>query len=416
MKRVLMVSHCYPPMASPGALRSSKFARYLPEFGWSPVVLTPRGGYSRVMGGDPGELPGVRVVRTPFLGGIEKAAAGALRQPGGVRSAAVRALKAVVYPDRVGPWYPFAMAAGAKLMRGERFDALYSTSPSLINHVIAMHLSRMFGVPWVADFRDLFTQGPIYTGRGARARLDRRLERRILRYAGRVLSVSRHNVELFAEVLPEAAGKLHVVRNGYDPADLPAPAPPPPGPFVLTYAGSFYGARRNPRGLFQALAALRDAGEASPETFRMEIIGDPEEVVVGMAEELGVQGLVHHVGRLPYGQTLERLAASRALCVITFTDEGSQGEMTTKLFEYMGVGRPILALTVPGSELGDVVAGAGAGAVLHPSDTPAIAAWLRARMAEPAGAAAPDPAALYPFTRRAQAGELAGHLDAAGRG
>ena len=408
-----MVSNCYPPMASPGALRSAKFAKYLPDFGWEPVVLSPRGGWSSAMGLAPVE--GVRVVRTAHLGGMEAAAATAVKSgSGGAKAKVVRALRGVVYPDRVGPWYPFALAAGVRLLRGERFDALYSTAPSLVNHAAAMHLSRMFGVPWVADFRDLWTLAPFYTGTGMRARLDRRLERRIMRYADAVVTVSNQCADAFRGAYPEQADKLHVIRNGYDPDDLPPAAPPPPGPFVLTYAGMFYGGRRDPGGLFRAIAALRDEGVATPERFRMDIVGDPDPVVLRMVDETGVAGLVRHTGRLPYAETMQRLAASSALCVITLRDDGSQGEMTTKLFEYIGVGRPILALAVPGSELGEVVSSGGLGAVFSHGDAAGMAAWLRGRMRDDAAAPAlPPPEVLYPFTRRAGAEELALRLDQA---
>jgi glycosyltransferase involved in cell wall biosynthesis len=413
VKRVLMVSNCYPPMASPGALRSAKFAKYLPEFGWEPVVLSPRGGWSSAMG--MAEVDGVRVVRTAHLGAVEAVAAGAVKsQSGGAKAKVVRALRTFVYPDRVGPWYPFALAAGVRLMRAERFDALYSTAPSLVNHAAAMHLSRMFGVPWVADFRDLWTLAPFYTATGTRARLDRRLEGRIMRHADAVATVSNQCAEAFRGEYPDAADKVHVIRNGYDPDDLPPAAPPPPGPFVLTYAGMFYAGRRDPSGLFAALAALRAEGALPPEGFRMDIIGDPDPVVLRMVDEAGVGDLVRHTGRLSYAETLARLSASSALCVITFTDDGAQGEMTTKLFEYIGVGRPILALAIPGSELGEVVSSGGLGGVFGHGDVAGIAAWLRGRMRPDAGVAPlPPPEVLYPFTRRAGAQELARQLDAA---
>jgi hypothetical protein len=43
MKKVLMIAYRFPPMVAPGALRALKFAKYLPEYDWTPVVLNVSG-------------------------------------------------------------------------------------------------------------------------------------------------------------------------------------------------------------------------------------------------------------------------------------------------------------------------------------------------------------------------------------
>jgi glycosyltransferase involved in cell wall biosynthesis len=143
----------------------------------------------------------------------------------------------------------------------------------------------------------------------------------------------------------------------------------------------------------------------------MEIVGTPEQEVLDMVEKADVADLVQHVGPLPYAETMSRLATSRALAVITFTTPGSEGELTTKLFEYLAVGRPILALTLPGSELGMLVDEAGGG-VFHPSDIGGIANWLRAQFEQPYGQSRqPTPPSLATLTRQHLTSLLARQLD-----
>lgn len=416
MSRVLMISYSYPPMSTPGALRSSKFAKYLPAHGWEPVVVTPRNGFARSVGLEGEELPGVTVVRTPDVGGLKRAAAKLGPQPGGRasrgRSGVGILVNRLLFPDRDAPWYPFAMAAGLRVIRQGGVRALYSTSPWVTNHMVALHLARLTGLPWIADYRDPWTVTHAYFPGPLRRRMDRALDRAIHRRAARVLQVSEFNRGVVAAAFPEAAGKLVVLRNGYDPDDFVG-LPPAPGegePFVLTYSGSFYGGGRDPRGLFDAMAALAREGVLTPERFRLDLVGESEAAIVELAREQGVEALVNHVGRLPYRENLERLGASSALLVLTETNPRARGEMTTKLYEYFGVGRPVLALTPPEFELAGVVAQAGAGTCIHPADAAGIAEWLRRAVQAPRTQGAP-PAGVEAFTRAAGTAQLARLLD-----
>jgi glycosyltransferase involved in cell wall biosynthesis len=426
-RTVLIVTYAYPPHGSPGALRMVKFARYLLDAGWRPVVVAPEGGYSSVIDGldDEALAAGARVVRTGDVGwvlrklapGVTPAsgpAAPASSGPPGVasriRAAAVRALHRHVVPDRNIGWYPFATAAASAAARRERPAVVLSSSPSATNHLVGMRMAARLGAGWVADFRDPWTLSPAYDPPAWRRGVDKGIERRIVQRADRVTVTTAHDAELFARAYPGAGEKVRVVRNGFDPADFAAlPAPPAEGPFTLTHAGSFYGGGRDPDALFAAMAALRAGGVLTPANFRLQLVGKPEAAVRERMHAHGVAELVDEVGAVPYARALERLASASAVLLLTHLDVSS---VPVKFYDYLGVRRPILALTEPSFEVAGMVRESG-GTVLHARDVEGIRAWLAERVSgEPLPPAAEG---AHARTRQQAARDLAAVLDEAAR-
>ena len=149
VKRVLMVAYHFPPMSvSSGIQRTLRFAQYLPEFNWEPVVLTahPR-VYSGVSPASLAEVPPRLQVRRAFA--LDAARHLSLR-------GAYPQWLAV--PDRWSSWWLGAVPAGLALARQWKFDVIWSTYPIATAHLIAYTLHRLTGIPWVADFRDPMAQ------------------------------------------------------------------------------------------------------------------------------------------------------------------------------------------------------------------------------------------------------------------
>lgn len=423
-RTVLLVSYAYPPNGSPGALRSSKLAKYLPEFGWNPVVLTPRTGFARVQGLDEGELAHVRVVRTGELGGrlrnrmstaVVPAAAppaiGRATLSGRLKAAALRGVLALMIPDRNLPWLVPALRAGARAVRETRPTAIFSTSPCITGHLIAMILAGRFGLPWIAEFRDAWTTSELYSRPAWRAWIERRIERRIMKRAARVVTVSADDVERFHRAYPEWAHKVNLVRNGYDEVDFAGLPRDVPERFTLVHAGSFYGGGRNPDPLFRAMAALRRDGVLTPERFELRLIGLPEAAVRTAAEERGVADLVRFTGHVPYRHALAEMTRASAVLLVTHAELSS---LPVKFYDYLGARRPMLVLTQPQFELAGMVNELGVGTQLGVDDVAGVEAWLRGRLTEhAAGRPEPDLAggAAAAFTRRAVARRVAELLD-----
>ena len=412
--------------------RTLKFAKYLRDAGVEPVVLTVEAGAYPSL--DPtlaADVPdGVEVVRTraldPFglygaLTGRSRREAVAVGSVGGADSlgkkAGLWARANVFLPDaRVG-WVPFAARAARRLVRAGRVDAVLTSGPPHSTHLVGLALRRTLaarGVPWVADFRDPWTGinfcDELPMTAPARA-FDAALERRVLRAADAVVTVSptwARELEAKGGLAPGAA---RVIQNGFDPEDV-EPAAPPADTFTLVHVGSLYGSR-NPDALWAAVAALRGRGGPHPGgagRLRIRLVGRVDDAVRASLDRHGLAAITDERGVVTHAEAVAEMAAAGLLFLSIEPVRNADGILTGKLYEYLASGRPVLALGPPGGDAARLLAETGGGRLLAWADAGGIeaalgdayAAWERG---DPQPGAAPE--ALAPLARPAQTRELA---------
>jgi glycosyltransferase involved in cell wall biosynthesis len=319
-------------------------------------------------------------------------------------------MSSVRMPDATLGWVPFALAEGRRLLDSGDFHAIFSSSGPPSSHIVAARLQRRSGLPWIADYRDLWSDNHWDARIGLFRRLESRLERRVLRGAALVTTVA----PIWARQLRELhSNDVEVVYNGFDPADYPA-APQPTSEFVLTYVGTLIRPGQDPEPLFEALALLarRPDLELERSGFQVRFLGTAPGAVADLAERHGVAHLVRQLPVVPHHESLAEQAAATALLFVGWRDP-ALGWLSAKLFEYLGARRPILAVGPSGGEASRILRECGMSDL---SDDPQIiaqrlAAWLR-EFADSGSLAAPasDPA-VQTYTRRAQARRLAHLLD-----
>jgi glycosyltransferase involved in cell wall biosynthesis len=395
------VNYYFPPLGGIGSLRALKFATYLPAFGWEPTVLAPRdGAYYR----DPSlAFPEANVVRTGSLelsrlGKRAIAAGGTDTEPAAVGpglSLVRRLVHRWIYrPDPQVGWYPFAVAAGRRALRERHFDAILSSSFPITAHLVARRLLRETGLPWVAEFRDPWTDA-LETS-DPRRRKDERLERTLIADAAAVVVPSPDWADLFRR---KGAREVAVITNGYDPIDL-LPSRPA-GDFVLTHMGSLYPDRQDFSCVWVALASLRASG-ALP-SVRLRFVGDLAPAVRRDIAAHGLEDVLEVTGFLPYREALTRMSASSALLVGGARDDRDslRGWIPAKVFEYLGTGLPVVYVGHAATDLAALLASQPRCYRVPPGDEEAARRVLRAASTD-----APQERALAAFTRR----ELASHL------
>lgn len=423
MRRVLFLAHDFPPVASAAAQRARQFVRYLPAHGWQPVVVTPRNGSSWAH--DPtvaADLPSdLGVHRT---GSIEAGRVlGRLRRTGADGNGAASASRAAAWlrewafvPDANAGWIPFAVAAAAR--RARRADVVMTTNPPASAHVAGAVVSRVGGLPWVADFQDPWSLPSFEGWRGRwRPRLDTRLERAALRRADRVVATTGW---LADELARRGAGeRVRLVANGYEADEYPVVTPPTDGAFTLVHAGSFYGPR-SPEPLLVAVAAAVGAEPGLRPVLRVRLLGSQDvrsrACLDATIERLGLHNVVERVGQRPRHEALAAMRAASVLVAVTDPVEGGRGLIPLKLYEYLGAGRPVLALAPPEGEAGRLVRAARAGIVVDPSDVAGAAVALGQlydRWRHGRDGHWPDPDVLDAHRWERLAGELATVLDEA---
>jgi glycosyltransferase involved in cell wall biosynthesis len=379
--RILVVSYPQPPIPSVGGNRWLAMAKYLRRRGYDVTTLT-----TSLMGGMPTDKQD-NVVRTKDLAGhalVRRAMRRPALPPPGERAlpadtAPSSLLTRVVVPDAYAlSWVPFATAAARRLVRERRIECVITTAPYESTHLIPFGLGRARPA-WIADFRDGWTfephRPPFLTA--AQTRVDRRLERAVVRHADRIVVATRPIGEDLRDRL--GANVAHV-PNGWDP-ELEPKVPPhrlPPvsqDRMTIVHAGTLSGGwGRDPRPLLRAVEALVRDDPAAAAKLEILLLGRSSAEQARLLAEHDVHSVVRAVGLVPREEALAMQRRADALLLVTAANNKS--EATGKLFEYLAAGRPIIALA-DGNEASRIVRETGTGVTVPPDDVQGIARALR---------------------------------------
>jgi len=358
-RRVLMISCAFPPTGGPGVQRSAKFAKYLPACGWQPVVWAAE--RMPDLPHDPtllSDLPRDLCVRRVRIHD-PRARLRDWREHRGWRWAwyAERFWTRMLHhmlPDPMVHWAIRSYRACRRLIDDEGIDALYSTYSPASNHLLAWWLHGVTGLPWVADFRDLWTDDYGYPySRGLRRHVDRALERAFIRAADAVVAVTDGQRALLSRHDPVHANKFVTIANGVDLADFArvngtAARRRLHGPndrFVLTFTGWFLSDRVS-SGLIEGITRMGAWAREQNGTFVLRIVGRVADDMRRRFEMAGVT--IETPGYVPHAEAIaEQLAADVLLLLVP---EGPNGAtlITGKIFEYLASTRPILLVAPPG--------------------------------------------------------------------
>lgn len=398
MRHVLVIAYYFPPVAGGGVQRTAKLVKYLPACGWQPWVLTVREAYDYYS--DPAMLadipPGVAVQRTRAIEPMKwvrrrlKSTADArsqlasgrvISQGGVVKRRWLLNLKELIFaPDGEIGWLPFAVSAGRALLSRAPIDLIYSTSCPYTAHLIALALKRSSGKPWVADFRDPWSEHLGASKILWRPRLDRYLERRVLASADHVVTATSSMARDFARLCP--SGRYTTVTNGYDEDDFQAPPDDSlrSPKLTLTHTGILF-RERSPRNFLLALRDHLAEHPADRAQILVRFVGqmdNPGEVAnYRLLAELGLPDVVEVVPYVSHAGSIAHDLAADALLLFVNRTPGSNVVLTGKIFEYLRAGRPILAIVPPEGEAAALIRETRAGIVADPDSRAEIRAALQ---------------------------------------
>ncbi len=431
-----MISYLFPPVGGGGVQRALKMTRYLPKFGWHPLVVCVEGippGFPRdrcLEDEIPGEavverIPEPALVRRVFSRARSATSQvpttsgdGAPARPGSrVKSAAravlTRARDYFMSPDEQALWVPGAATSAHQLLDEYSPDAMISTSGPASNHLVALRVAKSTGLPWIADFRDPWV-GNMHWGDlpERRRRKEIALEASVAESASAATAVTR----AFCDDISRRYPKLPVglIYNGFDPADysdLPS-APNAERELTLVYAGALY-PRRSPEVMLRALHQLKMAGEISPGEIRVIFAGifdypgrsDNRRLV----RELDLEDEVYAVGSLGHRAVLELMARADGLLLVGDDTPGAGDYIPGKIYEYLALGKPVLGTQARG-EARDILEATGRAYLCDPGDPEGAVAVLRSFLASPPDASGYTPD-LHPYRRDHQAAQMAWLLD-----
>lgn len=391
MRKVLFIAYPFPPQPGAGVHRVVQFAKYLPEFGWEPYILT---SCSETESGDITPLRELnirddqitRVGRWPHRCHKEAVSyqkttldswGNHVANPSkNIRYSRFRRLISqlqtqLVFPDKQFIWGPFAYQAAKLLTKKHNFEMIFSTSFPITDHFIAWKLHNATGLPWVADFRDQWSNNPILieTMLGARRKLNWHYENKILYKANAVITVSKLWCEQLSErVTPVQRHKFFTITNAYDPDLFTNIKPRRPNKLVFLYTGNLYAGRRDPSLFLSTLAELRNRNLIDINDIDVVFVGKFLPWIEELSHILQLGEMVKQLGILSHQQVIEMQVSASVLLHLQTVDETSRGWIAAKVFEYLGARRPILALAPPEEEVSRIVMDTEAGIVVHPDE------------------------------------------------
>ncbi|MFH1335332.1 MAG: glycosyltransferase, partial [Candidatus Zixiibacteriota bacterium] len=277
--KVLIISYYFPPMGMGGVQRVTKFTKYLPLFGWKPIVLTVKEvNYLAEDHSLLKELPKeAKIIRTGSFDPLRilfiwRKLLGNRKQKGyAVHSGRAKWSQLFSWfdvPDSKLGWIPFALLTGLKLYRKEKFDLIFSSSPPPSLHLTGYLLKFITGIPWIADFRDPWVgyQMEIFPTPFHRF-LKTKMENMIIRRADRVITANPAIKEDFERRHP-GIKYFHLLDQGYDEEDFDTTPGQPSEIFTLGYLGTF-SPDCDPKPVFVALGELIGENRIPREKIRL---------------------------------------------------------------------------------------------------------------------------------------------------
>jgi glycosyltransferase involved in cell wall biosynthesis len=356
MKKVLFVTYCWPPAGGPGIQRAVKFCKYLLSFGWEPyVVSVEHGRFPAVDSSLKKDVRSIKVFNTKDYGFIGKKR----KEKGDRKTLNITNLKKLklrellnkvksfirinfLIPDAKIFWYRSAWKKAEVILKKEKINLIFSTSPPFTAQLIGLKLKKKFRLPWVVDFRDPWLEQKCYstTYRNPMATMiNKKMELKVLNNADRIITVGR---ELKSLLKNKVDKDIAVISNGYDIEDFDYEIKKS-NRFILGYYGtlSHY---QIPKELFNLLISFRDS---RPEIYKDLVIylgGDiyPEalKIILGSfpAEKLKILGYLNH------DALAAQLLKEQVLLQLIHEQKNNEVLIGAKLYEYIHTGNPILCI------------------------------------------------------------------------
>jgi hypothetical protein len=345
MKNVLMVALEFAPCRSAGVQRTLRFSEYLRGFNWQPHIITATENIYDRRDDTLAVLPEVAkyVVKAKCNDAAKKYA---------IKG---RYFQWMTLPDRYWPWYFDAIKQASKVIEQEKPDVIWSTYPVLTAHWIARHLHKKYNIPWVADFRD-----PLqcrYDQSAQRyAWFKKCMEKSIIKHADKVVFTSQRAAALYREVYSnEDPKKFITIENGYYLSDdLAKVLPVKREKFQLLYSGSLYANGRDPKPLFTALSLLKKQQLIAQDNFVLTFRPGKKDTFKALLAELNISELVEFLPSTSFNDAVAEMQQSSATVLIQ--DEIFHRQIPGKIYDYISIKRPILAITPQNSATADLIA------------------------------------------------------------
>lgn len=364
MKRVLILTYYWPPAGGSGVQRWLKFVKYFREFNIEPIVFTVENpDYPIIDNSLESDIPeGIEVVRQKIFEpnsllekfkGKRKESAGFLNPNPGLSGQFMQFVRANYFiPDARKFWIKPSVQKLKSYLKENPVETVITTGPPHSVHLIGLALKKALGVKWIADFRDPWTEIDYFhqlplTKASLKKHLD--LERQVVGSADKVVVVGKTMKENFKHL----SNKVEVITNGYD--FLPQKEKVSlDKEFSILHIG-LLNADRNPKILWDVLMDLKEEQHSVLEDLKIRLVGKVDPSIVRFIEENDLQKNVEIVSYKPHNEILELQRRAQCLLLSVNNVPSAKGIVTGKIFEYLAVNRPILAIAPKDGDLAAII-------------------------------------------------------------
>ena len=354
---VLLITRYFPPLESIATLRMLSWAQYLHKAGYSVSVLTTSKEGQIVVPME-ADLSCFDVTEVPYFDPISRFTGEKREMLKSVSEGCSFKKWAVQFyrsrmnermPGRTDSWILPAIRTLKKQWRdGIRYSTIISSYGPLSAHVVGRYAQKLFGAQWVADYRDLWVENASYTGLWPFTVIEKQLEKRLLSRASLITTVSDPYRDFLEKKFPGIPVKT--ITNGFEPALIDQAEgnrfEDKPDKFRIVYTGALYRKTRDPSPLFQALKGLLERGEVTEGQIEILFYGGVADGLQELIDRYQLSSIAHYKGSVSQKEAYALQKSADALLFVEDPHPKVPGVLTGKLFEYLYVGKPILAIGV----------------------------------------------------------------------
>ncbi len=423
MKKLLLLTYYWPPAGGPAIQRILKFVKFLPEFGWQPVILTVKNGdYPAIDEGLVQQIPqNTPVYRTAALEPFDlyRKLTGK-KQGEEIPTFVLNPEKTDRLPDRIAKWVrakifipdarigwlPNAVKAGRKIIERENIDLIFSSSPPHTVQLIAKKLAKKSGKPWVADFRDPWSEAfwsAELQREGLVKKINVALEKSVLRRANAVTTVS----DVVADLLrKKSANRYEIIHNGFEQMNTTQRKS---DKFILFFMGH-HNKYQHREWFWEALRKLPPEIKMQMEIVFIGKVFDGAATIFSRFSDLNIVVKPY----LPYREVMKFAEKASILFRPLAKMAYAKGGVGTKMFDYLALRKPILALGEKDSVIDQILRETGSGRLFEDGETAELIAFVQkihAEWRETGSVLLPDNPGLRKYETRANMQKLAGLFD-----
>ena len=391
----MIITYYWPPSGGITVLRCLKFAKYLRDFGWEPVIFTAENAhYPSIDHSNNKDIPdGVEIIRQKiwepyslyklFAGKKKDANVNNIfyttdEKAGKLQKLAIWIRSNFFIPDARAMWIKPSVKFLSKWLEENKVDAIFSDGPPHTNTRIATLIKKKTNIPWLADFQDPWTQVDYYALLNLTKRGDakhRRMEQDVFKNADQISIVSNHWKE---ELKSIGAKNVEVIPYGFDPDDYKELKHRKSEQFIISHIG-IMGYDRNPITFFKTIKSFIDENKEFAARLRIKFAGQVDYSVKEIIEDLQLTDQVDFIGNVSRSEALQLIKNSHLLLLLLNKQENAKGRIPGKLFEYLGVKRSILCLGDTNGDAADIIRKTGSGECFEYEDMPNLSKLIQTK-------------------------------------